>query len=321
MADAEVVVLRAGTEGLSMASYARSLEDRLPEYQVRHARTPAEEAEYAQSARVITGIEPPIDVIESAPNLELFACTFAGVDHLPLDTLSELGVIVTNAGGIHAPGIAEQVIGYILTFARGLREGWARQQQREWRHYQARELNGSTVTVVGLGSIGLAVVDRLAGFGVDTIGVRYTPDKGGPTDEVLGYDPGRFHEALGRTDYLVIACPLTDTTEGLVDAAAFETLPPSSVVINVARGGVIETDALVDAIRSESIRGAALDVTTPEPLPSDHPLWTLDACIITPHMGGHTPQHWPRLAEIVAHNTRALANDQPNTLRNVVARP
>jgi phosphoglycerate dehydrogenase-like enzyme len=313
----DVVVLREGTEGLSMRDYAAELTDRLPEYTVAHARTPDAERDLVRHAPVVTGNDIDRDLLDRAEALELFACTFAGTDHLPLDALADHGVTVTNASGIHAPGIAEQVLGSLLTFARRLHVSWERNRRSVWRHVQSTELKGSTVTVVGLGAVGTAVVDRLAGFDVDTIGVRHSPEKGGPTDEVFGYDA--VHEALARTDYLVLACPLTDLTRHLLDAEALATLEPSSVVVNVARGAVVDTDALVAALRTSGIRGAALDVTDPEPLPAEHPLWSLDNALLTPHTGGHTPEHWPRLAEILAGNVQALFDDgDETTLENVV---
>ncbi|SEW29260.1 D-2-hydroxyacid dehydrogenase [Halobacterium jilantaiense] len=313
---ADIVVLRRGTHGLPMDEYAAELRERLPDREIALARTPAEERELVADAPVVTGVGIDEELLDAAESLELFACAYAGYGHLPMDALREHGVAVTNAAGIHAPSIAEQVLGYLLTFARDLHEGWRRQRNREYRHYQARELGGSTVTVVGLGAIGHAVVDRLQGFDVETIGVRYTPEKGGPTDEVVGFDPEAVHDALARTDYLVLATPLTDTTRGLVDEAAFATLPPESVLVNVARGGVVDTDALVHAVRKQSIRGAALDVTDPEPLPEDHPLWNFENVLLTPHNAGHTPEHWPRLADILAANVPKL--DSGEELRNRV---
>ncbi|PSQ09800.1 hydroxyacid dehydrogenase [Halobacteriales archaeon QS_5_70_15] len=315
----DVLVLRHGTEGLSMASYAEALRERLPDRDVRLARTPCRERELVAGARVVTGRDIDESLIERAERLELFACTFAGTDHVPTDALAERGVAVTNAGGIHAPGIAEGAIGQMLTFARRLDEGWRRKQRREWRHFQSTEFMDSTVTVVGLGSIGQALVERLEGFGVDTIGVRYTPSKGGPTDEVIGFETGAVHEALSRTDYVVLACPLTETTRGLIDAEAFATLPPHAVLVNVARGGIVDTEALMDAIADNGIRGAALDVTDPEPLPPDHPLWNFENVLVTPHTGGHTPEHWPRLADIVARNLDRLGSGEP--LENLVRAP
>jgi phosphoglycerate dehydrogenase-like enzyme len=315
----EIVVLREGTEGLSMESYADALRARLPDRTVAHARTPGQERALVADARIATGITLDPDLVGEASNLELFACTFAGTDHVPTDELAARGVGVTNAGGIHAPGIAEQAIGNVLAFARRLHEGWRRKRNAEWRHFQSGELKGSTVTVVGLGSIGRAVAQRLRGFEVDTVGVRYTPEKGGPTDEVVGFEEEAIHDALSRSDYVVVACPLNDLTRGLIGEAEFATMPPNAVVVNTARGGIVDTDALVAALRSSGIRGAALDVTDPEPLPADHPLWTLENCLITPHTGGHTPEHWNRLADVVAENVARL--DEGDELVNQILPP
>jgi phosphoglycerate dehydrogenase-like enzyme len=289
-----------------MRDYVEDIRDRLPGYDVRYARTPEAERALVEHAPIVTGVGIDEAVLSHARALELFACAYAGIGHLPLDALQERGVAVTNAAGIHAPAIAEQVVGNVLVFSRRLHEGWRRQREREWRHYQAFELTGKTVTVVGLGAIGHEVVQRLQGFGVHTVGVRYTPEKGGPTDEVIGFDTDDFHDALARTDYLVLCSPLTDETRGLLGPAEFETLEPEAVVVNVGRGPLVDTDALVDAIQHQDIRGAALDVTDPEPLPPDHVLWTFENVLITPHNAGHTPLHWPRLADILADNVARL---------------
>ena len=305
----DVVVLREGTEGLSMRAYAEELSERLPDYEIALARTPQEERELLADAPVATGVGIDDDLLSAASSLELFCCVFSGTGHLPMRSLADRGVTVTNAGGIHAPGIAEQALGYILTFARGLHRAHGRMERREWRHWQGGELEGSTVTVVGLGAIGRTLVERLSGWNLHTIGVRYTPSKGGPTDEVVGFDDDAIHDSFARSDYVVLACPLTDTTRNLVDESTLATLEPHAVVVNVARGGVVGTDALVNALQIGALRGAALDVTDPEPLPGDHPLWSLENCLITPHVGGSTPRHWERMAAIVADNVAALESD------------
>lgn len=302
-----IVVLRGGTEGLSMADYARELRRRLPDHAVRYARTPSMERDMVADAAVVTGVDIEMALLDRATELRLFACVFAGTDHLPLRALASRGVAVTNASGIHAPGVAEGAVGSMLAFARGLLEARRRDDRREWAHVRSPGLAGRTVTVVGLGAIGTAVVERLAEFSVETIGVRHTPAKGGPTDAVIGFENDALHDALAGTDYLVLACPLTETTRGLVDEAAIATLPPTAVVVNVARGPVVDTEALVDGLRAGQLRGAALDVTEPEPLPPSHPLWNFENVLITPHAGGHTPHHWPRMADIVAENVGRLA--------------
>ncbi|ELZ07115.1 D-isomer specific 2-hydroxyacid dehydrogenase NAD-binding protein [Natrinema thermotolerans DSM 11552] len=304
----DVLVLRRGTHGMPVEQYADAIRERLPDRSVELARTPAAEREAIRSATFATGMTLERDLLESADALEVFACAYAGTGHLPLEELEERDVAVTNASGVHGPNIGEHVLGAILGFVRRFHVGRRRQDRREWRHYQAHELQGSTVTIVGLGAIGEAVAERLEPFGVETIGVRYTPEKGGPTDEVIGFEGEAFDDALARTDYLVLACPLTETTRGLIDREALVTIDPEAVLVNVARGPVVDTDALVAALRSNRLRGAALDVTDPEPLPEDHPLWTFENVRITPHNAGHTPEYYERLADIVAENVRRHAN-------------
>lgn len=317
--DVDVLVLRQDVHGIPVSEYAAAISERLPDHAVAHARTPAEERQLIENATAVTGHTLGADLLERATDLRLFACLYAGVDHLPLEELESRGVAVTNASGVHGPNAGEWAVGGILTFARGLHTGWRRQQRREFRHFQAGELYGSTVTVVGMGAIGEAVIERLAGFGVDTIAVRHSPEKGGPADEVVGYDEDDFHGALARTDYLVLACPLTDLTRGLVDADALETLPPTAVVLNLARGPVIDTEALVSTLRLGGLRGAVLDVTDPEPLPTDHPLWTFENVLITPHTAGQTPKYYERCADVLAENVRALDAGEEGSLRNRVA--
>jgi phosphoglycerate dehydrogenase-like enzyme len=310
----DVAVLRQKIHGMPATEYVAALRERLPDYEITLARTPEADRE-ALSARVVTGHRVDPDHVDAG--MEVFACTYAGTDHLPTEELASAGVAVTNAAGVHGPNVAEHVVGAMLAFTRRFDTAWRQQRDREWRSFQAAELQGSTVTVVGLGAIGEAVVSRLDGFGVDTIGVRYTPEKGGPTDEVVGFDEGAIHGAFARSDYLVLACPLTETTEGLVDHEAFETLPAEAVVVNVARGPVVDTDALVRAVRRNHIRGAALDVTDPEPLPEDHPLWNLKDVMITPHNAGHTPKYYERLADIVAENVRRLDRGEDDLVNRV----
>ena len=316
MSQPEIAVLRQKIHGLSAVDYASALRDRLPDAEVAVGRTPAEEHDLIESAPIVTGFSMTPDEVEAAANMDLFACVYAGVGHLDLDAFEANGTAVTNASGVHGPNISEYVIGAILSHVRGFKQAWRQEDRNEWRSYPAHELQGSTVTVVGLGAIGQAVVDRLDPFGVDTIGVRYTPEKGGPTDEVLGFD--EIHDALARTDYLVLACPLTDTTEGLIDTEALLTLPTDAFLVNIARGGVVETDDLVSAMQANRIAGAALDVTDPEPLPNDHPLWDLDTVSITPHNAGHTPDYYERLAEILATNVERYRNGETDFENQVV---
>ncbi|WP_284014121.1 D-2-hydroxyacid dehydrogenase [Halobaculum litoreum] len=301
-----VVVTRQKIHGHPAAEFVDVLRERLPDHDVVLASTPAEEREAVATADAVAGEGFATgELLDGAASLKLFAGVYAGTGHLDLDAFEAAGVAVTNASGVHAPNISEYVIGALVSLARDFRRATRQQDRREWRAYRTRELYDSTVTVVGLGAIGTAVVERLAPFGVETLGVRHSPEKGGPVDEVFGYDA--VHEALARTDHLVLACPLTDTTEGLVDRDALKTLPPHATLVNIARGPVVDTDALVHALRWNHVRGAFLDVTDPEPLPEDHPLWGFDDVHITPHNAGHTPRYFERVADVLAGNVRRLA--------------
>lgn len=307
----ELLVLREGVHRYDASAYADELRARLDDHEVRHATTPSAERSSVATADVVTG--PRIDetLLEAADELELFACAYAGYDHLPLDALEDRGIAATTATGVHAPNVAEHVVGSMLAFSRRLHEA---ARAAAWQPVDPGELAGSTVTIVGLGAIGRATVDRLDPFEVTTLGVRAHPDRGGPTDEVYG--PDELHEALARTDVLVLCCPLTPETRGLVGRSELATLSADAVLVNVARGEVVETDALVAALRRGRIGGAALDVTDPEPLPDDHPLWGFDEVLVTPHSAGATPNYYGRLADLVADNVHRLADGR--SLRNVV---
>lgn len=304
----EILCTRGSIHGMDVSGYGERLRERLPDATVRVAETADEERSLARTADVITGGGERIgEWLAEAERLELFACAYAGTDHLPTDRLREQGVAVTNAAGVHAPNVAEYAIGAMLSAARGFRRATRRQDRREWRSYRCRELAGSTVGIVGLGHIGRAIARRLEPFDVERVAVRHTPSKGGPVETVYGYD--ETEACLAQADWLVVACPLTATTRGLLDQSAFETLPPAAWVVNVARGPVIDTDALVTALRWNRIEGATLDVTDPEPLPPEHPLWTFDNVRITPHNAGHTPAYFDRLADILARNVERLGTD------------
>ncbi len=300
----DIVVLHHKIHGLDPNDYAETIRQARPDLDVVVARTPDEEREYLAEASVATGYQIDSDLVAASETLELFACTFAGIGHLPLEALEEANVTVTNASGVHG-NVAEQVLGYVLSDVRNLRCAWEQNERGEWNHFQSGELRGSTATVVGMGPIGKEILARFNDFGVETIGVRYTPKKGGNADDVVGFE-GTL-DAAARSDYLVLACPLTETTEGLVDEQVFGALSTNAMLVNIARGQVVDTDALVSALRGNDIRSAALDVTDPEPLPVNHPLWSLSNCLITPHNAGHTPEYWSRCADILVEAVDATS--------------
>lgn len=302
-----ILVLPGAAHGNPAEEYAQLLRDRLPDHDVQLARTRDRQRELIAEAPIVTGGTIREKLLSHADALQLFACRSAGTGHLPMDALAEHGIAVTNGSGVYGPQAAEHVIGGMLLLTRQFHHSLRRQERREWQHFQAvSEVTGSTVTVVGMGSIGRNVVERLEGYSVHTIGVRHTPSKGGPTDEVIGFNRDKIHDALSRTDYLVVTAPLTDTTRGLIGPAEFEALPRTAVLVNVARGEIVDTDTLVRSLRWNQIGGAVLDVTDPEPIDQDHPLWEFEDTVITPHMAGSSPKLWKRMADLLTRNVQQI---------------
>ena len=207
----------------------------------------------------------------------------AGVDPFPLDLLRERGVILTNGAGLNAITIAEYAVMGMLAVAKGYREVVHAQVRREWLTEAPgkRELYGSKALIVGAGGIGGRIAELLRPFGVEITEVRRRPAPG-----TLG--PDEWRARLGEFDWVVVAVPSTPGTEKLIGAAELAAMRPDAVLLNFARGAVIDQEALVAALNTGAIGGAFLDVTDPEPLPSDHPLWGLDNVHISMHLSGRS---------------------------------
>lgn len=221
--------------------------------------------------------------IGQATGLKWLNSIFAGVDGLPLEQLQRRKVVVTNGAGINAITIAEYVVMGMLTIAKGYREVVRAQERREWLKDSPGkvELFGSKALLLGYGAIGKLVEERLRAFQVEVTVVRRSPD---PTGRTLG--PAQWRARLGEFDWVILAVPATTETERLVGAAELAAMKDSAVLVNVARGSVVDQDALVAALAQRSIAAAFLDVTDPEPLPAGHALWSLDNAHISMHLSG-----------------------------------
>ncbi len=229
------------------------------------------------------------EFMDAAEQLVWVQSPSAGVDrYLAIDELREAeGLVLTNMRGVHAPTIAEHSFGMLLTLTRDLRHYAALQEQRDWDRsgsgVEPIALNGRTLCVVGLGNIGREFAKIGKGFGMRVVATRRSRaeppeyvDEQGTADDL-----DRF---LAESDVVAICLPLTDETRGLFGEDEFATMKPGSYIINIGRGPIVDTDALIAALRSGHLAGACLDVTDPEPLPSDHELWTLPNVFITPHV-------------------------------------
>ena len=233
----------------------------------------------------------------------------AGVASLLHPELVRSSIVLTNSAGIHAAPIAETVIGMMLHFARGLDHAVRAQQHGEWRPdvYErrdsgVRELSDATLGIVGYGGIGREIARRARAFGMRVAALRRTPAPDDISEMVTGDD------ALGRllemSDVIVLSVPATAETRGMIGRSELSRMRRNAVLINVARGSVVDEAALLDALRSGHLRGAALDVFETEPLPADSPFWQLPNVLITPHVSATSTRFWEREAGLILENVR-----------------
>lgn len=271
-------------------------------------------------ADALIGWEISPAALAAAPRLRWIHAASAGIEHFDLAAIAARGIVMTNSRGVHAPNIAEHVLAMMLALTRRLPRLGQAQTAREWRdtatHAEVGELMGQTVLIVGLGEIGRAVAERAAGFGMRVHAVRRSPAHNGPPAVERTYPVSALTEALAAADHVVVTLPDTRDSRGLFDVAAFAAMKPGAKIYNVGRGTTIDTAALTAALQSGGLGGAGLDVTDPEPLPPDSPLWAMEQVLITAHTAGATPRYWDRLEPLLADNIRRWQTGEP--LRNLV---
>ena len=251
--------------------------------------------------------EPMAEAVRLAGSLKWLNSIYAGLDFLPLNLLAERKVIVTNGAGINAITIAEYVVMLMLTHAKGYRDVVRAQDRHEWLMDSPGklELAGTRALLLGVGAIGRLIKTRLEAFDVEVVPVRRSGAPG-----ALGSDQWRAR--LGEFDWVILAVPATPETDRMIGTAELAAMKDSAVLVNIARGAVVDQSALVAALQSKAIGGALLDVTTPEPLPAGDPLWSLDNAQITMHLSGRAQSKmFVRSAERFIDNCRRYIAQQP----------
>jgi len=285
---------------------------------VTNRETPTEDD--VRDADALIGWELPAHLLAAAPCLRWMHAAGAGVERYKLEQIAARGVMLTNSSGVSAPNMAEHVLGMMIALTRRFPQLLRAQTRREWRdettHREVGELQGQTVLVAGIGDIGSAVAQRAAAFGMCVNGLRRRADAPPPAGFAQVFAIADLHEALADADHVVVTLPNTPRSRGLFDAAAFAAMKPGAAIYNVGRGPVIETAALIAALQSGHLAGAGLDVTDPEPLPTDSPLWDMENVLITAHTSGATPRFWERQADLIADNIRRI--QRGDTPRNLV---
>jgi phosphoglycerate dehydrogenase-like enzyme len=246
----------------------------------------------------------------SAARLRWIQTVSDGVDSLLFPALIESDVVVTNARGVYEEPIAEWVIGAMLAFTTGMHRSILDQQRRDWTTGRTVErLAGARLVIVGPGPIGRATAwrARALGMSVTVVGRRARVDAS--LGDVVGVD--RLHDELARADHVLDALPLTEETRRLFDTRAFAAMPRRARFYDVGRGDTVDEPALVEALRTGSISGAALDVVATEPLPAESPLWTMPNVIVSPHISGDAEGWEHRAVAVFVENGRRFAAGDP----------
>jgi D-2-hydroxyacid dehydrogenase (NADP+) len=261
-------------------------------------------------------------LIASAPKLRFVQSFSAGTDQYDKALFVKHGVRLANAQGVNERAVAEHAIALILALTRQLHLARDNQHAQRWRgmigdrSLREQELGGKTLTIVGLGRIGIRLATLARVFDMRVVGVRRTArPEPGAADQVVAQ--GDLAQALARADVVALTCPLTPETEGLIGAAALSALKPGALLINVARGKVVDETALLIALANGRVRAAALDCFPEEPLPAQSPFWALPNVIVTPHAAGETERYEEKIIDILVDNIERLLRGETG-LRNQV---
>ncbi|MFN3672128.1 MAG: D-2-hydroxyacid dehydrogenase [Bosea sp. (in: a-proteobacteria)] len=259
------------------------------------------------------------ELIAACPKLRFVQSISAGADQYDKSAFAAAGVRLATAQGANERAVSEHAMALILALTRQIHLARDNQTARHWRPMigdRARredELGGKTLAIIGLGRIGLRLATLASAFGMRVIGVRRSPEKQPDVEAVVR--PDQLLEVMAQADIVALTCPLTPETEGLIGAQALAAMKPSALLINVARGKVVDEAALLAVLRENRIAGAGLDCFHDEPLPENSPFWSLPQVIVTPHSAGETRAYEANVVDLLIENLGRLAKGEA-TLRN-----
>ena len=261
----------------------------------------------------------PIAVHDAATNLQWFQVLTAGLDELIEQGILERDFTITTMSGVGAVPIAEYCMAAMVMLEKDLHEAMRDQMKRRWNFHFAGQLRGKTCGIVGLGAIGRELAKRARAFEMRVLATRHSArpgDTDADVDELL--PASELPRLLAESDYVNLCVPLTAATDGMIGADEIALMKPEASIVNIARATVVDEAALLEALRTGRIAGAALDVHDPEPLPEDSPFWDMPNVIATPHRSGSIHGYFERAAEFFAENLQRYVRDEP--LLNVVGR-
>lgn len=279
----------------------------------------------AQAEVIYSPLILPENLVPRAPRLKWIHLGATGVDQHLSTGIFQGNMAITNSRGVIAVPIAEHVLAFMIMLAKNSSRLLSDKQNRRWERFNTMELRDRIVGIIGLGAIGVEVARLAKGIGMKVIATRKSASRREPgvsgIDEV--YPPSELLEMLSRTDFLVIAAPLTPQTRGLIGEAELRAMKPCAYLINIARGQIVDQSALISALKEGSIAGAGLDVVETEPLPRDSELWELPNVILSPHMAGSTDRRSQRVVGFFCENLRRYLSGEPmlNVIKKALKTP
>ncbi|MCW2277178.1 D-2-hydroxyacid dehydrogenase [Heliophilum fasciatum] len=292
--------------------YRERLERAYPGVQWRICRSTSEAMEFLPRTDVLVtyGQGFTVDHFRAAEKLRWIHSLTSGLETFPFDLFREREIALTNVRGIHGVPVAEHVFGMMISFMRQFPFFTRMQEHGRWeQHVKFDELFEKTICVVGLGAIGKEVVKRAQAFGMRIVGVNTDGRDVNGVHKV--YPADQLKRALSEADFIVVCVPLTANTENMIGPAELDVMKKSAILVNVARGLVVDERALIWALEEGRIGGAALDVFVEEPLSSESPLWRMHNVVITPHIAGRTPRYMERAMEMFEANLAAFLDGKP----------
>jgi len=257
-------------------------------------------------------------VLEKGRKLRWIQALGTGVDGIVDRPPFREGVLVTNMHGLHGDSVPEAAIMLMLALARDLPRAMRQRNARKWERYPSRLLKGKTVGIFGVGAIARSLAPKCRSFGMTVVGISSAPRSMEGFDRMVHRD--ELEKTVRGLDFLVLLTPYTPQTHGIVGAKVLAAMKPSAYLVNLARGGIVDEEALVRALRENRLAGAALDVFANEPLPEDHPFWSMDKVIVTPHLGGFHDQYAEEALPTLVENFRRFLAGDIEHMVNVVKR-
>jgi D-2-hydroxyacid dehydrogenase (NADP+) len=296
--------------------YKKALEPQFPALTIHTATNEEEVGDFIEKADILMAVRISDELIRKASRLQWIQVTITGTDYvLNLPSLRK-DIIITSTRGIHGPQMSEMAFTLMLALNRNFPKIVRNQDRKIWERWPAKLLYQKKVGILGVGVIGEEIARKCKAFGMTVFGIDIIKRNIAAVDHFYG--PEELLRVTPEVDYFIIVAPSTPQTQKMVGAEVLSSMKPTSFLINIGRGDIVDEEALINALRARKIAGAALDVFCEEPLPKDHPFWGMHNVIITPHVGGQSDIYVDQVMSIFVENMRRFIKGERRNLINYI---